>query len=126
LPLAHDTDQHGLIGDLARHPATLLCLAERVSALRAPDATRQIGAELGALDRSRAQAELLLLRFTRDADAYVRRRVLLALTRSGSPHAPDPDGIERIWNSGVDGDAYGRVSALAPPESGGSLPASLA
>src|SRR5436305_9791418 len=28
--LAHDTDQQGMIGRLARHPATLLCLAERV------------------------------------------------------------------------------------------------
>src|SRR4029450_11379799 len=68
---------------LARHPAMLLCLAERVSALQAPDATWQIVAELGGLDRSWPQAESLLLRFTGDED--VRRRALLALADSGSP-----------------------------------------
>jgi hypothetical protein len=110
--LAHDTDQQGLIGELARHPATLLCLAERVSAMQVPDAAWQIVAALGRLDRSWPQAESLLLRFTQDEDEYVRRRALLALAESGSPHAADPEVTERIWHSGGDWDVYGRMAVL--------------
>lgn len=110
--LAHDTDQQGMIGRLARHPAALLCLAERVSVMQMPDATWQLVAEVGKLDRSWPQAEPLLLRFTQDEDEYVRRRAVLALADSGSVHATDPNVIERLWHSGVAWDEHGRMAVL--------------
>lgn len=110
--MEHDSDQQGLTRELARHPDTLLCLAERACALQEPKAKWQIATELGKLDRSRPQAEPLLLRYTRDDDEYVRRRALLALADLGSGHAADPDVVERLWHSDVAWDEYGRMAVL--------------
>lgn len=110
--ITHDTDRQGLIREVAKRPDNLLCLAERVLAMSAPNAAWQTASELGKLGRSSPRVESLLLRFTRDEDEYVRRRALLALADMGSVRAADPDVVERIWHSGVAWDEYGRMAVL--------------
>jgi hypothetical protein len=100
-----DNEDEYLTDEIEENPAVLIKLANLALNSLEDDAKWQLADRLGNL--SNEPAELLLLKFVKDEDEYVRRRALNALGRMQSLYAEAL--AEKSWETGEE---YQRIAAL--------------
>ena len=82
--IARDNEQEHLIDKVSENETLLFSLCEASFELSENDAKWQFASRLGEVQNDVRYAEKLLLKLINDADEYVSRRALLALSRLGS------------------------------------------
>jgi hypothetical protein len=105
--LARDNEMEVLKDELISRPIHLIALARGASLSSEPDARWQIADALGSVEANDSEVAPLLEPLLRDADEYVSRRALIALTRRGSSDLAF--WATRAWDTG---DEYQRMAAL--------------
>jgi hypothetical protein len=103
--MSWDNECEDLADEIEENSDVLIKLANLALNSSEDDAKWQLADRLGNL--SNEPAELLLLKFVKDEDEYVRRRALVALGRMQSPHAEAL--AEKSWDTGEE---YQRIAAL--------------
>lgn len=113
--LARDNEGEVLKDELVSRPAHLISLAVAAPLSIERDARWQIADALGNVEINEEVVEPLIEHFLRDADEYVSRRALIALTRKRS--AKLDVWAVRAWNTGNE---YQRIAALEAFATSGS------
>jgi hypothetical protein len=105
--LARDNECEVLIDELLSRPTHLFALAHAAPLSTEVHAKWQIANALGSVNAKGEDVELMIESFLGDADEYVSRRALMALTRRGSMKLDS--WAVRAWNTGNE---YQRMVAL--------------
>jgi hypothetical protein len=94
--LDKDWSRGNLLISLSNSSASILLLASHASAMDLPDASAQLASKLDTVDAPASERVRLLLRFTENADEYVRRIAVMSLGRMH--YAQIDEVVQRLWS----------------------------